>query len=330
MKYQLFIIGILTASLVGCGSTPDGPAPSAPKGQNPTSTNTSNHSNSTNAPRPTSRAIAYLAGQPIRPEQLHNALFEASGGEILREYILDTEIRKRLAKAGKSVTNNLIQQERQILLSTLSPDPNQATRLLNELRRRRGLGAGRYDTLLRRNAGLRILVQGDVAISDQRVQQAFQMKYGPRYETRLIMVDRVTQAASLIRQARAGTATFADLAIQHSTDRSRAGGGLLPEINPADQTWPDGIRDAVGKLEVGQVSEPIALQKGFAVLKLEKKIPAQSVKLDDVKPALQQVVRRTIESGLMQKLAGRVLNEADVLVVNPALKDSWDAEKKEN
>ncbi len=329
MNYHLILIGILGAALAGCGSTTGGNGGPGP-GSNPNAnrgtppTTNSNHSNTTSTTQPVSRPVAYLGGKPIRPEQLHTALMEASGGRILEEYILDNQIRLKLAEAGKIVTNNLIQQERSILLATLSPDANQAARLLEELRKRRGLGTTRYDRLLRRNAGLRLLVQGDVSIPEQRIQQAYQLKYGPRYEVRLIVVDSVSQAAALIRQARAGTKSFADLAIEHSTDRSRAGGGLLPPISPVDLTWPDGVREAVAKLEVGDVSNPIALDQGFAILKLEKKIAAQPVKLDDVKAQLQQVVRRTIESGLMQKHARRLLSEADVLVVNPALKDSWD------
>ncbi len=79
---------------------------------------------------------------------------------------------------------------------------------------------------------------------------------------------------------------------------------------------------------MGDVSDPVLLESGYAVLKLERKIPAQLVRLVDVKPALQLRVRREVERMLMDRLVRTLVQQADVVVMSPALQVSWTREKK--
>ena len=176
--------------------------------------------------------------------------------------------------------------------------------------------------LLTRNAGLRLLVQDDVEISDAAIDQAYWFEYGPRYEARLIVTDSFQEAAGLVRRARQGE-SFIDLAIAHSKDLSRAQGGLIGPISPVDPTYPQVVRTTLQLLVPGEVADPVALEEGFAVLRLERKIEGQDVELDDVKDVLARRVRRRVERMLMQRLARTMLGEADVIVLDPGLHNSW-------
>ena len=105
------------------------------------------------------KAVAFVEGRPITVNDLQPAVYEAAGGQILAEMVLDRRIERRLAERGITLTGSQITAEKDVLLKTLDAgNEDQATRLLRELRRRRGLGDQRFEQLLKRNAGLRALV----------------------------------------------------------------------------------------------------------------------------------------------------------------------------
>ena len=277
---------------------------------------------------PPEHRLAYVNGQPVTLTDLQTHLLEAAGGKVLAEFILERMLDEELADRGLELRSDLIDVERRILAQVLDPDPDQAQRLLDELRQRRGLGKYRFRQLLRRNAALRLLVQDQVEVSPAAIQQAYDLEYGPRYEARLIVVDSLPLASQLVKRARSGQDEFVDLVIAHSTDASRAQGGLLPPISPADASFPAVVRQAVQKLDVGQVSNPLALEQGFAILKLERKIDAQPVPMNEVKDELTLAVRRRVEQMLMRQKAAAMIRKAEVVILDPALHDAWMQQKQ--
>lgn len=268
-----------------------------------------------------------LDGRSITFADLGPPLLESSGGEVLSEMILDSQIRLRLEQRGQALTPEQIDAERKLMGLSLSTDADQAQKLLKELRERRGWGDRRFDLLLARNAGLRQLVQGDVQVTESALRQAFDYEYGPRYEARLITVDTLTAASEVIKKAQAGE-LFSDLAAKSSTDSSRAQGGLLSPLSAADPTYPEAVRLALTKLQPGQVSDPIVIDRGFAIVKLERKIAGKEAKFDDVKGSLQDGVRRQVERLQMERLARTILREADLVVLDPGLQKSWARQKR--
>ncbi len=274
------------------------------------------------APGSDQRPVGYVGGKAIHRGDLWALLVEAKGGEVLSELILDRQIARALSDRGETIEPATVDQEKSLLLATLDADSDQAQRLLGELRQRRGLGEHRFRKLLKRNAGLRLLVQDEVEVSDAAVDQAYQLEHGPRYEARLIVTGSLVNATELVRRARAGE-SFIDLAIAHSSDASRAQGGLIGSVSLVDPTLPKAVRVALGALEPGQVSDPVALERGFAVLRLERKVEGTGVDPDQVKAKLTEKVRRRVEWVLMQRRARTMLSEADVVVLDPLLHTDW-------
>lgn len=281
-------------------------------------------------PKPTERTsaakerpLAYVNSQPVTVGQLRNPLLEAGGGQILGELVLDRMLRRRLEQSALEVTEQLIEQEKQNLARMLeAEDPNEAQRLINELRRSRGLGQNRFDGLLWRTAAQRLLVKDEVQVVEAALQEAFQIRHGSRKEVRLIVVDNLEKAVQLVRRARNGE-SFVALATDHSTDLSRAQGGLLDPISHADSTWPAGMRKAITPLKAGQVSDVVVLERGFAVLKVVREIPAEQVQFDDVKEDLVFIVRANVQNQRMRELRRALLEQAKVVVTDPALEQSW-------
>lgn len=279
---------------------------------------------SVDAPRaPAEAPVLYINGEPVRGEALSPALYEAAGGAVLADAVLDRMLVERLADRGMTVTPADLDAERQRLLLTLDPnDENQAVRLLRELREARGLGDTRFEGLLRRNASLRKLVQDDVEITPVTIGQQYELRYGPRYQPRIITAEALRDFDAVQRRLDAGEA-FSDVAAELSTDLSAAQGGLLSPISLVDPSYPQTLRNLLPKLEPGQVSEPIAIDGSFALVKLERKVEAQPVEMDDVREELEQEVRFRVEGALMNQLGRSLIRDAKVTVLDPALGDSW-------
>ena len=160
-------------------------------------------------------------------------------------------------------------------------------------------------------------------MSDVAIDQAYQFEYGPRYESRLIVTESLQTASSLIHRIRAGE-SFIDLAITDSIDASRSQGGYLGAISVVDPTYPKVIRTTIADMNPGEVSDPIALDRGFALLKLDRIIEPQAQDIDEVKPLLVNKVKQRIERMLMARLARSMLSEADIIVLDPVLDASWE------
>lgn len=266
--------------------------------------------------------VAYLDGEAVRVADLRATLFESAGGQALSELLIDRAVARRMADRRLKVTDADLDAERDRLAATLHADRDQAQRFINELRERRGLGPERFDRLLRRNAALRLLVQEEIVITDAALRQAYDIRHGPRRQVRIIVTNTVTDAQRLARQAAEG-ASFIDLAIAHSIDGSRAQGGLLDPISPADPTWPKGLREAITTLEPGQVSNPIALDRGFAIVQLQRVLPGSDAAFEQVLPELERMVRLDMEGQAIRRLIRTMVDEADLLILDPALDWSW-------
>ncbi len=270
--------------------------------------------------------VAVVDGKAVKLSALRERLFEAVGGEILAEYVIDQQLEKRLASEKMPITRPMIDREKRIILESLADDANESARLLRVLRVRRGLGETRYAALLRRNAGLRALVFDQVKVTEVQVEQAFALRYGPRYASRLILVGTLAEAEAALAAVESAE-TFGEVAATHSLDVTREVGGKLPAISGADPEYPDAVRDALAAMGEGQVSPPIALDSGFAIVKLERKIPGKDVQLADVKEQLVREIQRRSERVLMEKLAGELIREANVVAMSEALKQGWDRQR---
>lgn len=323
------VYGLLTLGpiLVGCATEAGGGASAGGTSLQSNAVTTGKPASATGGDLP--NALALYSGGTITLADLRTPLFEAAGGQILAETLLDRLVQRTLAERGltRAVDDAALERERAILLRTLSPnatdgDLDQGARIFDELRQRRGLGSQRFADLLRRNAGLRLLVADQVTVTDIALEQAYQLQYGQRYQARLITTPAFNEAVAVVRAARAGE-SFVDLAIEHSTDVSRQQGGRLEPISVADASYPLAIRTALSQMQPGQVSEPIALEQGFAVLLLERTIAPDAVQLESVRDELTRRVRLQAEAVLMQQLARDLLANAQVLVLDPTLQKSW-------
>lgn len=274
--------------------------------------------------------VALLNGEAIAQADLVRPLNEAAGGLILEEILLDRLLERELERAGIEIGAAETDAEEKRLLAALSDNQLaradvEAQEILGRLRSQRGLGAVRYRTLLRRNAALRALVRDQVTISPADLEQAYQLRFGPRYRARLITLPTADEASRAQRRLREGT-SFAELASELSTDPSRDRGGLLPPISLADTSFPSALLAALRGMQPGETSSIIALGSSYAIVRLESvdpppdDAPASASEAGDV---LERDARLYQERVLMDELARRLLDDASITVLDPSLDRAW-------
>ncbi len=270
--------------------------------------------------------LAIVDGTPVRWSELAPAMMASAGGEALAEWVLDRELARTCARLNKTPGDRAVAAEKQQLLEELSTDPDTAARLLNRLRQTRGLDDQRFEQLLRRNAALRGLVAEQVTVTEAMAREAHRRESAEQTEVRLILVADLRGAEKVLQALKQG-GDFIDLAVTESLDSSRAQGGLLPPVAPHDPTYPKAIRDTAAALEPGRVSEPIAVEGGFALLRCERKITPEKVPFEEASERLRRVLRLQQERALMRQRAQVLLRQADVTVLEPVLDRSWQRQR---
>lgn len=274
-----------------------------------------------------SRPIAFLYGKPIRIGDLLPSLIEIAGIEALGEAVLDRQLQLKAEERSISITEGDIQKERELLLSTLSQDANEAIRLLDELRQRQRLGNVRFRSLLKRNALLRVLIQEEIGITDAEVARTFEYIHGEKRQARIIITSRITDADVALKQLQEGK-SFSALAVDVSTDTSASRGGLLPLISNVDPTWPLVLREELWKLQVNQISRPLMIDGDFAIILLEKIFVKDNVYFEDAKVEMQELTRSNQERLHMQQLADQLITDARITIVDESLKKAWEERGK--
>ena len=272
-----------------------------------------------------------IDGEPIPWSALRPALAEAAGAQVLNDVALDARVARRFAQQGLTLDAAMIERERANFAEAaaaagLSGDA--AAAALERLKARRGLGPVRFAALLRRNAMLRALVQPDVLVNEASIAQAYALRYGERFRTRVITVSTANEAAGALRRVRAGE-DFSRVAAEVSTDASGVRGGLVEPISPADPAFPQALRDTLAKMTPGEVSSPIALAQGFTIVVLDAKGPLHVEPgppvPGSVRPELERDARLRQERLLMEQLARELGAGTGVRPLDPSLRWSNDA-----
>lgn len=272
--------------------------------------------------------VALVDGRDaVDASTLGPALVEIAGQTALREALLDLRLRRRLADRAITVDAARIERERAVLLETLSDDAQRALELLGEIRARQGLGPVRFDALLRRNAGLRALVEREVTADGPGVEAMFDTLHGPRRTVRIAVFSSLADAqrfigdlhAPEVPEALRGSALrFAELASERSLDASAARGGLLEPIARRDPSYPEPLRASVFDTAVGSASLPVLDGARFTVVFVVKESPADGTTLSAARERCERLLRLSRERLLMDALARELASLDGVTVFDRA------------
>jgi parvulin-like peptidyl-prolyl isomerase len=285
-----------------------------------------------------SPTIGVVNGQVLTLEQLRPILMEAGGVVAVEEVAMDRVLKQQFADAGLKLSASDVRAEEGKLIEALREaagnDSARGDELLLRVRASRGLGPTRYAALLERNAMLRRMVASEVSVSAEQIEQGKQVRFGPRYRGRVIIA-RTEREAAAARGQVVGAGSIqgmrekmSELAAQSSLTSSSYPGGVTEPISPADSAYPGSLRTVIAKLQPGELSPIIALDKAFAIFLLEDVLPGNA------NPTAQDVeeIRRRLQSAseriAMERKARQVMDAAGVNIVEPGLRWTWENRPK--
>lgn len=294
------------------------------------------------------RPAAMIDGRSVDSTEYRAMLAESAGGVVFEELILESSLRRAMQEAGQTLTPAMVNAERTQLSESLAratrATPEDGERLIESVRRNRGLGQVRFQKLLERNAMLRVLVrkQGDArveTVTEDDIKQAYAIKYGPRVRARLMLLrslDSATKALARVQTTAASPGEpFGEVASQVSVDPTSARGGLMDPISVADPNYPVAVRRAIENLAVGAVTQPIAVswpsannlppEQGYAILKIEEQIAATGPDIASVHDDLRKEIQMVRERAAMDFLAKSLIEQGTLksTIFDPSLDWSW-------
>ncbi|WP_448191363.1 peptidylprolyl isomerase [Azospirillum sp. sgz301742] len=127
--------------------------------------------------------------------------------------------------------------------------------------------------------------------------------------------DAARQEAERIRARLLKGESFADLAKMHSNDPSANNGGDMGYLHRG--MLPGEIEEALEKLAIGKLSEPLLMLQGYGVFQLTERLPAQVRKLEDVRERATELYRRNTGEKRWAELAEKLRRETKIWIDEP-------------
>lgn len=236
------------------------------------------------------RQVAAVQAARIAPSEVERFLRE-NNARILQEAIDDLLLVQRAAALGYKVPPSYLDE----VIQGIKKDNNIASDAeLQEQLRREGMTLSD----LRRNIERQVLrrqvlqreLESRMAVTEAEARAEYQRRKAdyerpPTVTLREVVVkgegDEVrARAEELVRRARAGE-DFAALARAHSSAASAAAGGELGQVSRTDLA-PD-LGRVVFALPRGGITDPLPVEKGLRILKVEERSEGAVVPFEDVK-----------------------------------------------
>ncbi|WP_046175416.1 peptidylprolyl isomerase [Domibacillus indicus] len=175
--------------------------------------------------------------------------------------------------------------------------------------------------LLREKAAL-----ADVKVTDDEVKEYYD-SWQPEIQVSHILVEDEAKAKEVKKKLDDG-GDFAELAKENSTDTGSAqNGGSLGWIDNAGraQFVPE-FTEALGKLKVNEVSEPIKSDYGYHIIKITDQKEKGS--FEDVKDQMTEELKKSkVDSAALQTKLDEEMKSADVEVKDEDFKGAFDTEE---
>lgn len=281
-------------------------------------------------------AVAIVNGKPISKADLVKILMDIRGVEVLQQMILLETARQATAAKKIKVTAGDIEHEFQDSLDRIAADanitgedatPENKLKALETMLTSKRLSMSEYRLAIERNAHLRKLVEQDLKITEETLRAEFGRVYGEKRVIRHIQIpvndDRLLNEA--LNQIRGG-ADFAEIARRLSKNPETAErGGEMQPFTFDDSSIPPAMREQAFLMQVGQVSVPIRTEEMFHIIKLEKIIPPESARFEDVRGLVEKSLRTRAMASKMRELADAQLKNAKVKVLDADLKTRYEA-----
>ncbi|TWT47338.1 peptidylprolyl isomerase [Botrimarina hoheduenensis] len=273
------------------------------------------------ATTPQQEVMALVNGQDIRRETLIQGCVERHGEGVLESLVNKRLIDHHCRKRGLTVTDADIDAELDRMAKRFKLGREQWLELLEQ---QRGVSAAEYQRdILWPTLALRKLAGSELVVSDAELKKAYETRFGPGVQVRLIVVSDAQKAQQVQREAAARPAEFARLAMQHSEDINSASiGGLIQPIRL--HVGEAAIERAAFSMQADEVSKVITVGPQHAIIKCEGHVPARNVAMAQVRAELEEEIREGKLREVANDLFAKLQNAATIQNVynDPRLRQS--------
>lgn len=127
-----------------------------------------------------------------------------------------------------------------------------------------------------------------------------------------------SEAAGLVAEIRAG-ADFAEMARRHSDDRTAAAGGDMGYLHRGMLS--EAAESALADLGPGEVSDPLRVLEGVAILRVEERIDARLMPFDQIRDRARALWARERGDEAWTALKERLRDETQIIVYDQTLSE---------
>jgi parvulin-like peptidyl-prolyl isomerase len=234
------------------------------------------------------QVAAVVNGEEISRQELIQQCVRLFGTDTLETLVNKQIIGQECKQRGITITKGDVQKEVDRLAERFGMSTD---RWLSMLEQERGIAPDQYlADIVWPTLALRAVAAAKLEPTDEELQEAYEAKYGPAVQVRLIACNRRDKAEEVHAQAVEDPSKFGRLAKEHSDDPNSAsqGGAVLPVRR---HTGDPALIEAAFALEPGQVSEIVPVGSQFVFLLCEKQLPPLPVTLAKASEELRQEVR---------------------------------------
>lgn len=256
--------------------------------------------------------VASVGSSEITRQEWLNELEVRYGKDVLKDMIDQKVIKEMAAKYNIKVSEKDVEREYRILQTTYSsPGENKRTSEKN------------WKEHIRNSLLQEEILTRDVEVTEKEMKAYFEenkklFTIPDAYHVSHIIVKSSNEAEKAIKELEEGS-SFSALAMERSIEEFSANdGGDIGFIMEGEERYPSEYLKVAKKLKEGTWSDPIQVEQGFAIVKLEGKMKGKKYSYKDVK----QQIRREIALEQMK-------NSASASTFWDEVKVNWFYGKKE-
>ena len=247
--------------------------------------------------------VATVQGQPITREELARECRLHYGKEVLEAMVNKHLILQECRRRDITITRKEVDEEIERMAKRFGAPVEQWLKLLQQ---ERSIKPEQYaNDIIWPTLALRKLAGERLAVSQEELQNAFELEFGPAVIARLISCGTKEKALKVRAEAAKNPADFGNLAKTYSEDAASASvKGMIQPIR-MHSACPE-VEKAAFSMADGEVSDVIATGGQFVIIKREKMLEATKTKLRDVAGRLEAVIRdsklRTVSGDVFKTL----------------------------
>lgn len=228
--------------------------------------------------------VATVGKSTISRQDWLNELADRYGKDVLKEMIDQKVIKEMAVKYNIKVSDKDVEREFRMLQTNY-----------NSSTQNKSADEKNWKEQIRNSLLLEELLTKDVDISDKELKSYYdknkeQFNVPTAYHLAQIIVKTNEEATKAIKELSQGS-SFSAMAMERSVDEFSANeGGDIGYISDDNDRYPSEYINTAKTLKDGAYSDPIKVDKGYAVLKLVGKMNGKKYSFDEVKEQIRRQI----------------------------------------